>query len=348
MGISVPGRLCLFGEHSDWAGEYRKVDPTLSVGYCIVAGIDLRIVAEAEPLAGRVELTTVLPDGGVRGPERVAAEAEPLATAARAGNFFSYAMGVAAEVMARHAVGGIRIRVTASDLPIARGLSSSAAICVLVARAYNQVYGLGLSLGDEMELAYAGERRAGSACGRMDQVCAFGPGPRLLSFDGDEMVVEAIRVGEPLSLLVVDLRTEKSTRKILSDLNGCFPDAPGPVAEGVRRALGPLNEARVREAADALVAGDGRRLGALMTAAQATFDALVAPASTELVAPRVHEVLAHPAVRAMTWGGKGVGSQGDGAVQVVARGTAERDALASVLAHELGVGCIPITIAASE
>jgi len=25
MQIFVPGRICLFGEHSDWAGGYRRV-----------------------------------------------------------------------------------------------------------------------------------------------------------------------------------------------------------------------------------------------------------------------------------------------------------------------------------
>ncbi|MCB0002160.1 MAG: GHMP kinase, partial [Anaerolineae bacterium] len=25
MKIFVPGRICLFGEHSDWAGGYRRI-----------------------------------------------------------------------------------------------------------------------------------------------------------------------------------------------------------------------------------------------------------------------------------------------------------------------------------
>ncbi|MBD0346877.1 MAG: hypothetical protein ICV63_19035, partial [Coleofasciculus sp. Co-bin14] len=29
MKIFVPGRLCLFGEHSDWAGGYRRINAEL-------------------------------------------------------------------------------------------------------------------------------------------------------------------------------------------------------------------------------------------------------------------------------------------------------------------------------
>jgi len=36
--IFVPGRLCLFGEHSDWAGGYRSFNPSLHKGYALIAG----------------------------------------------------------------------------------------------------------------------------------------------------------------------------------------------------------------------------------------------------------------------------------------------------------------------
>lgn len=40
------------------------------------------------------------------------------------------------------------------DLPLKKGLSSSAAICVLVARAFNRVYSLNMTTRGEMEYAY--------------------------------------------------------------------------------------------------------------------------------------------------------------------------------------------------
>ncbi len=219
---------------------------------------------------------------------------------------------------------------------------------MLVARAFDRLYGLGLSRRDEMALAYAGERRTGSQCGLMDQVCAYGRTTTFLTFDGPRFEVEPIAVGAPMHLLVVDLRRTKDTRRILADLNACFPDTPGPVAAGVREALGARNVALTTAARRALAGGDGRALGTLMRDAQSTFDRLVAPACPELAAPRLHAVLAHPAVGELAWGGKGVGSQGDGCAQLVARGPEERDRLAGVLTAELEVGCLPLSIGARE
>jgi galactokinase len=344
--LFVPGRLCLLGEHSDWAGAYRTTDPSLTPGYCLVTGTNQGLSAEVEPVADVFEISTVLPGGATRGPERVRATPDRLDTAARDGSFFSYVAGVAAEMLDRYAVGGLRVRITAADLPIAKGLSSSAAACVLVARAFNQGYALGLSVRDEMDVAYAGERRAGSACGFMDQVCAFGQATVLLTFDGEERRIEPVTPGGTIHLLVVDLGGAKDTRRILRDLNACFPAGAGAIAARVREALGPLNATCVERGRAAVVAGDARALGAVMREAQDVFDRLVAPACPELAAPRLHQVLKHPAVAELGWGAKGVGSQGDGSAQIVCRGEAERTALSDRLARVVGVRCLPLTLRA--
>ena len=345
--LFVPGRLCLFGEHSDWAGGWRRVRPELAPGACLVAGTDQGVRGEAEA-SDAFEIHSVLASGETIGPLRIAAQPEALAEAARGADFFSYAAGVAAEMVERHGLGGLRLRV-AGDLPVQRGLSSSAAICVLVARAFASVYGLRLSARDEMELAYAGERRTGSECGRMDQVCAFGRRVTSLHFDADRFEVEPLEIGAALHLLIVDLRRGKDTRRILADLNACFPDAPGSLAAGVRDALGPANARLVGQAREALEAGDPPALGALMLEAQALFDAQVAPASpAELAAPRLHAVLAHPALRELAYGAKGVGSQGDGCAQIVTRGPEQRTRLAAVLERDLDVRSWPLTPGAAR
>jgi galactokinase len=341
--LFVPGRLCLFGEHSDWAGAYRATHPALSPGRCLVAGTDQGLQATAGP-SDAVELSSVLPDGSrVASPPLVASE-KALDAVARGGGFFSYAAGVAAEIVVRFGPRGVRLDVTADDLPLGKGLSSSAAICVLVARAFDRVHGLGLSTRDEMELAYAGERRTGSQCGLMDQVCAYGRTTTALAFDGARFDVAHVAVGAPIHVLIVDLRRAKDTKRILADLNACFPDTPGAVAVGVREALGPRNAALVADAEDALARGDAAAVGALMTEAQDVFDRLVAPACPELRAPRLHDVLAHPSARELAWGGKGVGSQGDGCAQLVTRGPDERDALAAALVAAFDVACLPLNV----
>jgi mevalonate kinase len=54
-------------------------------------------------------------------------------------------------------VRGIAIDNYKTDLPIKKGLSPSAAICVLTARAFDRVYDLKMTIRGEMELAYQGE-----------------------------------------------------------------------------------------------------------------------------------------------------------------------------------------------
>lgn len=341
--LFVPGRLCLLGEHSDWAGAHRRTHPSIEPGRCLVAGTDQGLRARAVRSDG-FEMTSVLPDGARAACEPIAATVAALDAVARAGGFFSYAAGTAAEIVQRFRIGGLRLDVLANDLPLGKGLSSSAAVCVLVARAFDRTYGLGLGLRDEMAIAHAGERRAGSQCGIMDQVCAYGRAVTSLTFDGDRFDVEPIAVGAPIHLLIVDLRRGKDTRRILADLNACFPDTPGAPAAAVRDALGAVNAGLVTAARDAITRGAAAELGRLMTEAQTVFDRAVAPACGELAAPRLHAALAHPAVHELGWGGKGVGSQGDGCAQVVARGAAERDTLAAVLTRDLDVACLPLTV----
>lgn len=345
--LFVPGRLCLFGEHSDWAGALRAVDPSITAGACIVSGTDQGLDAMARA-SSDFEVISSLPDGTTRSIRLPMRESE-LRAAAELGGFFSYAAGVAVVLAARHHVGGLRLEVTRMDLPLQRGLSSSAAVCVLTARAFSLVYGLGLSLREEMELAYQGEIVAGSQCGRMDQACAYGRVPVRLLFDGEVPQVEPLHTVAPVHLLIVDLRRHKDTRRILADLQRCFRGAPGGARDRLRAALGIENRRLVDAAVAALADGDACQLGRLMTEAQARFDRDVAPLSPhELAAPKLHAVLAAAPARALAWGGKGVGSQGDGAAQFVCRGPNERRELAQRLDADHAVACIELTIEAAN
>ena len=143
-----------------------------------------------------------------------------------------------------------------TTLPVKKGLSSSAAVCVLVARAFSRAFDLDLTVREEMSAAYAGERTTPSRCGRMDQACAFGPGrPVLLTFDGDTLDVEPLdRVAADVHIVVADLEASKDTVVILRDLQTAFvagagnrPE-PDPVGVRVRRLLGETNKKIVREA----------------------------------------------------------------------------------------------------
>ena len=79
-------------------------------------------------------------------------DAQELKDIAKSGSFFCYCAGVASYMLEWYKVGGVKITITKMTLPIKSGLSSSAAICVLVARAFNLMYNLNLSTMGEMNI----------------------------------------------------------------------------------------------------------------------------------------------------------------------------------------------------
>lgn len=319
MKLFVPGRLCLFGEHTDWAGHYRTMNADIAPGAAIVTGIEQGIYAEVEK-SSIFELYSEAPEiEGLWQDFSCRMDEMELKRIAKSGSFFCYCAGVASYMLEWYKVGGVRIRITGMTLPMKSGLSSSAAICVLVARAFNQLYNLNLNTLGEMNIAYLGELRTSSRCGRLDQACAFGVKPNLMTFDGDEIEVRSLNVKKHLYWVFADLCAGKDTIKILSDLNKAYPFPNTDAERAEHEALGKENLEIVDRAVKYMAEGNAEALGQLMTEAEALFDAKVAPMSAALWAPKLHSVLQDPNVQPWIWGGKGVGSHGDGSVQFLAR-----------------------------
>lgn len=343
--LFVPGRLCLFGEHADWAGARGP-----HLGYCLVIGTDQGITAEAR-LSDEFAVESQIPDADGRPSGRVrrmSCPFEPDAlreAACDQDEFFRYCAGVAHQMADVPGVGGLEVRITAMDLPLRKGVSSSAAVCILLARAFDAVYDLRLFPHELMEAAYHGERLTGSGCGRMDQACIYGKTPVLLTFGSKaEPRVEPVFPGGDVQMFFVDLAGRKDTVRILTDLQAAHPRS-----RELQEALGPANERVVRRAYRALSSGDAERLGALMREAQELFDTAVAPHSRdELAGPLLHELLGWEELAPHVHGGKGVGSQGDGTAQFVARSAEDREAAMARIAEQYPqMRCYPLTIAAT-
>jgi UTP-glucose-1-phosphate uridylyltransferase/mevalonate kinase len=345
MKLFVPGRICLFGEHSDWAGGYRRINAEVEKGYTLICGTDQGIYAEAEPHPTSLVLTATTHDGRRHGPTEIPMHPKALLEEAEKGGFWSYVAGVAYQVLTNHHVRGLVLDNYKTDLPVKKGLSSSAAISVMAARAFNRVYDLKLTVRGEMELAYMGEITTPSRCGRMDQGCAFGNHPVLMTFDGDRLDTDALTVARELYFVIVDLAAHKDTMEILNRLNRSYPIAEDAIQRGVHELLGPVNKRIVHQAVDALRAGDAERLGALMTEAQAMFDKLAVPACPEqLTAPVLHRTLANEKIKPHVWGGKGVGSQGDGTAQFIAKSAKDQQAVIDILEKDLTLSCLALTM----
>ena len=329
--LFVPGRLCLFGEHTDWAGHYRTMNADIKPGAAIVTGIEQGIYAEVEKssifemYSSAKEIDSVWQDFSCRMDET------ELKRIAKSGSFFCYCAGVASYMLEWYKVGGVRIRITDMTLPMKSGLSSSAAICVLVARAFNLLYNLNLNTLGEMNIAYVGELRTSSRCGRLDQACAFGVKPNLMTFDGDEIEVRSLNVKKHLYWVFADLCAEKDTIKILSDLNKAYPFPNSDAERAEHEALGEQNLEIVDRAIKYMAEGDAESLGKLMTEAEKLFDEKVAPMSSALWSPKLHGVLQDPNIQPLVWGGKGVGSHGDGSVQFLARSAEAQQQVADYL-----------------
>jgi len=344
ISLFVPGRLCLFGEHSDWAGLQRVFNADIAPGASIVTGIEQGIYADVEKHEKFIVINEAaeLKDTWVSFESTM--QASELRETAASDSYFAYVAGVASYINENYHVGGLRVTITEMTLPVKSGLSSSAAICVLVARAFNQVYGLNLSTMGEMSVAFKGEQRTKSRCGRLDQACAFGAIPVLVTFDGEDVDVERLVVKEPLYWVFANLNSSKDTIKILSDLNRCYPFAQTDIEHNVQSALGVDNQSIISKAIEYMKSGDCEELGKLMTQAQELFDTKVAPASWgELEAPKLHAVLNDDKVKALTYGGKGVGSQGDGSVQFLAKDADCQQKLIDYLSG-IGLAAYPLTI----
>jgi UTP-glucose-1-phosphate uridylyltransferase/mevalonate kinase len=345
MKLFVPGRICLFGEHSDWAGGYRRINADIDQGYTLITGTDQGIYAEVESHPTSLILTSTTPDGEKHGPYEIPMQAKALLEEARKGGFWSYIAGVAYQVLTNYHVRGLVFNNYKTDLPVKKGLSSSAAICVLAARAFNRVYDLKLTVRGEMELAYQGEITTPSRCGRMDQGCAFGNRPVLMVFDGDRLDTNELQVNQPMYFVIVDLQARKDTMEILNRLNRCYPFAENEVERGVQELLGPINHRVVQQAIEALQTSDSQQLGNLMTEAQAFFDRYATPACPEeLTSPVLHRILDYEPLKSHVWGGKGVGSQGDGTAQFIARSAIDQQAVIEILRRDLGMPGYPLTL----
>lgn len=92
-------------------------------------------------------------------------DVETLRLAAQQGGFFSYIAGTAAVVLDHpkytnrpnkdeQTSHGLSINNYRTTLPMKKGLSSSAAVCVLVASAFDKLYQLGFTQAELMEIAF--------------------------------------------------------------------------------------------------------------------------------------------------------------------------------------------------
>lgn len=349
--IFVPGRICLFGEHSDWAGGYRRFNSDIAEGCALVCGTTQGLYARAKRIKSARQMIFRTHQGEVC--EFALDDAAKLREISKSCSFFAYIAGTLIEIGKHFRVGGAEITNYKSDLPIKKGLSSSAAICVLVVRALNELYDLKLTVHGEMDIAYRGEINTPSRCGRLDQCVAFGQRVTRMSFDMDIIDTERVHVAATLYLVVVDLCAAKDTKEILKQLNTAYPFPKEAKEIALHSLLGEANLRTCREAIEIMTKERdpeqaAMRMGELMSAAQRRWDETAVQFCPEqLTAPTLHRLLEAQELKPYITGGKGVGSQGDGSAQLVCRSKEAQERVMELVAS-LGMDPLSLTISAQK
>lgn len=315
--IFVNGRLCLFGEHSDWVGgDCKKINKDLKEGQCIVFGINEGIYAKYEK-NNDIIIESIDNLNNIYN-LHIKSEFDIIKHHINNNKYFKYICGTIYYIKNKYNIdGGIYINNYKTTIQQSAGLSSSAAICVLVAKIFNNIYNLQLNNYDIMNIAYNGELMAGSKCGKMDQCIAFGKGPFKIIFNEDSIAINDIKLKHNIYILIIKLNGCKNTINILNDLHKAFPY---PITEddiNLENLFGEYNINVTNNAEKYLTDNNIKELGNLMNDYQTNFKLYASKYSNDLKSPLLYKILNDIDIQKYILGGKGVGSHGDGCCQLL-------------------------------
>ena len=299
--VRYPGRICLLGEHCDWAGGSSLTVPT-------PMGIDVRADSARDGVLVRSEMDGEFLEQHFSADDRIPA---------------SGPLRFIPAIMAELESAGIQTSPAElwvqSDLPAGRGLSSSASFSLGVLDALSRLSGRTLLTSELVERAYQVERtRLGIGCGRLDPAACAAAQPLLMQWTPDssgEVAMHATRV-EPLGsihLTVGVMDKPRDTRRILRTLNKHNASPVGnPDGDAVREAICEFGAAADR-GAHALRNGNMVALGAAMDTAQRVYEANLESRFGCMRAPRLRTIVTGLRTRGAL-GAKFSGAGGDGSV----------------------------------
>ncbi len=318
--VWYPGRLCLVGEHCDWAGGSSLAIP-VKRGIGVVArradagaGVRVRSELEGERLEGRWPVHgEVDPDGG------------PL-------RFVPAALHLLASRKLAAPPATLEVE---SDLPAARGLSSSAAFTLAVLDALARLGGHRLEAEELAGMAFEVENGLlGVECGLLDQLSSASRAPVLIRWGTDlpgGYRLERIPVDTPFHFLVGAFSEPRDTVGILAALNRVHRSGGRSTAH----AFAAFTSA-AEAAAAALVDGDATGLGSQMNRAQAAYEEHLEASLPELAAPRLAQACRR--VRELgALGAKFSGAGGDGSIVAVFADREDAERAGSALESEFAL-----------
>lgn len=293
--VRAPGRVVLLGAHIDYQ-EAKVLPAAIERAVFLAAGrrpgrrwrlaaLDLEAAGPGSG-AAEIDLDTLPPPVAARRP--------------RASGFADYPAGVAFSLAEEGLAAGGLDAVYGGDLPQGAGVSSSAAVEVAFLLALRALFGWDLHEARMARIARRAENvYLGVMSGPMDQLaCLHGRQGHAVLIDCRSFAAEPLPLGPGLRLLFFDSGVRRrlvdsafndrraECRRAVEILRGFMPGLellrdleredferlasrlPAPLDRRVRHAVEEM--ARVEEGAAALRRGETARLGALMSASQAS------------------------------------------------------------------------------
>jgi mevalonate kinase len=239
---SAPGKVILFGEHAVVYGRPAIAVPVLQVRAKAMVSMDPR------GAPGVVKLQA--PDIGFETTLADLPENHPLAAV----------LLKAASAMKLSHIPACNIKVT-SNIPIAGGMGSGAAVSVAILRAFSAALGHPLSDEQVCEIAYEVEGiHHGTPSGIDNTVITYAKPVYFLK----GRRIETLRVKQPFTLVIGDTGVQSPTSSVVGDVRKAWEAAPAQY-EGLFDAAGNI----AAEARKAIEAGSVDALGPLMDENQA-------------------------------------------------------------------------------
>lgn len=328
--LFVPGRISIIGEISDFVCDYKKYNDDIICGSAIASSIDEGIYAVAK----KSDNFIFKYDKDIF---KCKMNNKELEKESISDSFYSYVCGVALYINQCYDVNGIDIEIKYNQLKIKKGLASSAAISVLVAKAFNLIYELDLEPYEIMKIAYEGEHIAKSMCGRLNQICAKGIHLSKINFEKECLDIESINVKEDLNFVIVDLNGMKNTKNILSKLHSCLPFPKTDKERALFKFLCRDNNYIVEKAKCYIEKGDKISLGQLLLETQELVDEVTSFLGEDFKLPRLHKLLYDENIQKNIYGAKSIGYGGDGAVELLAKDETSQKRLDEYITNKLGL-----------
>lgn len=235
ISATAPGKIILFGEHAVVYGRPAIAAPVSQ----------LRARATVKPSA---ETWLVAADLGIRRKLLHARPNDPLATAVR---LVQTAAGLTQ-------LPGFTLTVN-SDIPVASGLGSGAAITVAAIRALAAFLQLTLSLQEISQITYQVEKIFHGTPSGIDNTVVTYEQPVFFVRGEPRPHIEPFRIGRPLRLLIADTGVRSSTKDVVGDVRRQW-EADRPRFEALFAACGEIALAGRR----AIEQGDTAELGRLI------------------------------------------------------------------------------------